>query len=93
MIEHHKKRLILEVKYYFLFRKKNLFYEYIGAKVVRYDDPKYGPSLELTWAKLSNEPKHYHVNEFNVVFFFLIESKHNIFLIRQSTDKYHTLIL
>jgi hypothetical protein len=33
-----------------------------GAKVLYYDDAKYGPSLELTWSNQTNEPKHYHVN-------------------------------
>lgn len=34
----------------------------LGAKVLYYDDAKYGPSLELTWTNQSNHAKHYHVN-------------------------------
>jgi hypothetical protein len=34
----------------------------LGAIVVYYDDPKYGPSLELTWSNRLNDQKHYHVN-------------------------------
>ncbi|CAF4328596.1 unnamed protein product [Rotaria sp. Silwood2] len=33
-----------------------------GAKVLQYDDQKYGPSLELTWSPQPNRTKHYHVN-------------------------------
>ncbi|CAF1064455.1 unnamed protein product [Adineta ricciae] len=32
-----------------------------GAKVLYYDDPKHGPSLELTWSTRSSEAKHYHL--------------------------------
>ncbi|CAF0856317.1 unnamed protein product [Adineta ricciae] len=32
-----------------------------GAKVLYYDDPKHGPSLELTWSTRSSETKHYHL--------------------------------
>ncbi|CAF0815084.1 unnamed protein product [Rotaria sordida] len=32
-----------------------------GAKVLLYDDSKYGPSLELTWTNQSDEIKHYHL--------------------------------
>jgi hypothetical protein len=38
---------------------------YIGARVVSYVDQKYGPALELNWAKRPNAPKHYHVNYFS----------------------------
>jgi hypothetical protein len=40
---------------------KTIFFS--GAKVLYYDDTKYGPSLELTWSNPSNDPKHYHVNK------------------------------
>ena len=39
----------------------------LGAKVLYYDDPKFGPSLELTWNTRSNHPKHYHVNNSNQI--------------------------
>ncbi len=68
MIEHHKKQLILKVAKNFVFPKQ-IFYDYIGAKVLYYDDPKYGPSLELTWANRRNDAKHYNVNYMN---FFMI---------------------
>jgi hypothetical protein len=36
----------------------------IGATVRAYHDPKYGPSLELTWSKRNKANIHYHVNYF-----------------------------
>ena len=39
-----------------------LFIEYLGARILYYDDAKYGPSLELTWSSRTSDPKHYHVN-------------------------------
>ena len=38
------------------------FYNNIGAKVLLYDDPKYGPSIELNWTARLRNVKHYHVN-------------------------------
>ncbi|UJR23107.1 hypothetical protein I4U23_026128 [Adineta vaga] len=35
-----------------------------GAKVLQYDDPKHGSSLELTWATRQNNAKHYHLYGF-----------------------------
>ncbi|CAF3962305.1 unnamed protein product [Adineta steineri] len=32
-----------------------------GAKILYYEDPKYGPSLELTWSNRQNSAKHYHL--------------------------------
>ncbi|CAF3790591.1 unnamed protein product [Rotaria sp. Silwood1] len=32
-----------------------------GAKVLQYEDQKYGPSLELTWSPRNNRTKHYHL--------------------------------
>ena len=39
----------------------------IGARIRYYNDPKYGPSLELTWSTRRNAPKHYHVNYFFMI--------------------------
>lgn len=33
----------------------------LGAKVVKYEDPKRGPALELTWTRRNRELKRYHV--------------------------------
>ena len=33
----------------------------LGAKVVKYEDPKRGPALELTWSRRNKELKRYHV--------------------------------
>jgi hypothetical protein len=60
LIEHHIKQLIFEVNNSFCL--KQLFYGYLGAKVLYYDDQRHGPSLELTWSNKFNDPKHYHVN-------------------------------
>ncbi|CAF4957206.1 unnamed protein product, partial [Rotaria socialis] len=32
-----------------------------GSRVLLYEDPKHGSSLELTWSNRSNDTKHYHL--------------------------------
>jgi hypothetical protein len=51
----------------FVIINKSLSSISLGAKVVQYEDAKFGSSLELTWTRRNNNPKRYHVNNRNIL--------------------------